>query len=94
MPDQHVLQNNIKPELYETMKSDIQQKLNVIESFAIALDHWTSTGQDAYMAVTAHFLSEDFSTNGYYLNVRHMPQLHDAKKHFGRTLFVPGGMDS
>ena len=49
MPDQHVLQNNVKPELYKTMKSDIQQKLNVIESFAITLDHWTSTGQDAYM---------------------------------------------
>ena len=79
MLDQRVLRNNVIPELYETKKSDIQQKLNVIESFAITLDHWTSTAQDASMAVTAHFLSEDSATNDYCLNVRHMPQSHDAK---------------
>jgi hypothetical protein len=31
------------------------------------------------MAVTAHFLSQDLTINDYCLNVRHMPQSHDAK---------------
>ena len=79
IPDRRVLRNNLIPELYEAKKSDIQQKLNEIESLAITLDHWTSKAQDAFMAVTAHFLSEDFTANDYCLNVRHMPQSHDAK---------------
>ena len=79
IPDRRVLRNNIIPELYRSQKSYLQEKLNEIKSFAITLDHWTSTAQDAYMAVTAHFLSEDFTINDYCLNVRHMPQSHDAK---------------
>ena len=79
IPDRRVLRNNVIPELFQTQKSYLQQKLNEIKSFVITLDHWTSTAQDAYMAVTAHFLSEDFTINDYCLNVRHMPQSHDAK---------------
>ena len=79
IPDRRVLRNSIIPDLYMSQKSDLQRRLNEIDSFAITLDHWTSTAQDAYMAVTAHFLSEDFTINDYCLNVRHMPQSHDAK---------------
>jgi hypothetical protein len=82
IPDRRVLRNSIIPDLYMSQKSDLQRRLNEIDSFAITLDHWTSTAQDAYMAVTAHFLSEDFTINDYCLNVRHMPQSHYAKKHF------------
>jgi predicted small metal-binding protein len=78
IPDRQVLRSGIIPDLYRSQKSDLQEKLNEIYSFAITLNHWTSTAQDAYMAVTAHFLSEDFSINDYCLIVRHMPQSHNA----------------
>lgn len=50
VPDPRILRNYLRliPALYETKKSDMQQKLNEIESFAITLDHWTSKAQDAY----------------------------------------------
>ena len=73
IPDSWVIRNKIIPDLYMTEKFNLQQKLNEIDTFAITLDHWTSTAQDEYMAITAHFLSEDFTVNDYCLNVRHMP---------------------
>ena len=73
IPDRWVIRNKIISDLYMTEKFNLQQKLNEIDTFAITLDHWTSTAQDEYMAITAHFLSEDFTVNDYCLNVRHMP---------------------
>lgn len=79
MPDRRVLRYNIIPDLYRSQKEVLQQKLQECTTIGITLDHWTSVAQDAYMAVTAHFLSHDFTINDYCLNVKHMPQSHDAK---------------
>ncbi|XP_060063633.1 E3 SUMO-protein ligase ZBED1-like [Ylistrum balloti] len=63
---------------YMEQSSVIKSKLKDCVSLGITLDHWTSVAQDAYMAVTAHFLSDNFTISDYCLNVAHMPESHTA----------------
>ena len=79
IPDRRVIRNNIIPDLYMTEKFNLQQNFNEIDTFAITLNRWMSTAEDAYMTITAHFPSEDYTINDYCLNVRHMPQSHNTK---------------
>ncbi|XP_060071429.1 E3 SUMO-protein ligase ZBED1-like [Ylistrum balloti] len=78
IPNRKVIRDSLSPKAYMEQSSVIKSKLKDCVSLGITLDHWTSVAQDAYMAVTAHFLSDNFTISDYCLNVAHMPESHTA----------------
>ncbi|XP_041374446.1 zinc finger BED domain-containing protein 4-like [Gigantopelta aegis] len=79
LPTRKHLRWNLIPKLYNEIKANIKQQLEMVEIVSITTDHWTSRANDAYMSVTAHILTEDFELKDFCLDVAYMPQSHNAE---------------
>ena len=78
IPSRKKVKNDII-ELYESTKKHIYDGLQDCTALAVTVDHWTSTANEAYMAVTGHSLSDSFKVGDYCLNVSFMPESHTAE---------------
>lgn len=68
LPDRTVLSNNYLPALYETCLEQLKGKMvTEAESVCITTDIWTSSVNDAYLGVTAHYINENFTLKSVLL---------------------------
>lgn len=64
---------------YLQAKDSLQKKLHGVQGLALTTDSWTSIVNQAYMAVTAHYVSEDSRLQTHVLIVEPLEERHTAK---------------
>ena len=75
-----ISRNTIKADIekmYKREKERVKTELNSISSrICLTADLWTSIATDGYLALTAHFVDEDWILQKRVLNFHHMPPPH------------------
>ena len=66
-------------EKYEAAKSALTEMLKEPTHIALSTDIWTSIATQAYITVTAHFISPDWELNTFLLQTMSFPENHDAE---------------
>ena len=57
--------NNYLPELYTREKQRIEKQMERATHFAITTNRWTSHADDSYVALTAHYIDEEWSLQSH-----------------------------
>jgi hypothetical protein len=63
LPGRKAISKNMIPALHERCLNTVQEKMDSIKSVCITTDCWTSRNVNSYLAVTAHYITEDCSLN-------------------------------
>ena len=63
-------------ETYDTLKQELKQDLEKQSQVALKTDNWTSCTAQAYITVTAHFLTENWKPVTKVLSTAEMPERH------------------
>lgn len=75
-PDRKTLSTRYLPQMFETEKSRILHLVEGVKHYACTTDMWTSKAQHAYMSLTVHYISEDFSLHSHLLETKEFPDSH------------------
>ena len=67
------------PALYEQVKTQIEQKVKVVEKFSLTTGIWTSWAKHAYTSLTIHYIDDDFELQRYLLGTREFLESHNAE---------------
>ena len=67
--------NGLK-ERYAAMKRKLQESFRLCDNLALTSDIWTSRATQAYVTVTAHYISEDWKIQSYVLCTCEKPEMH------------------
>jgi hypothetical protein len=59
LPGRKAISKNMIPALYERCLNTVQEKMDSVKSACITTDCWTSRNVDSYLAVTAHYITEE-----------------------------------
>lgn len=78
LPTRQVVSAKLIPNKFTEVKSDIQTKLSAVKSCSLTADMWTSSSNDSYLGVTAHWLDDNFNVESHCLTVRPAPGSHTA----------------
>lgn len=79
-PTRQHISNTLIPALYEKTLNKMQNiDLKCITSLSLTTDLWTSASQDAYIAVMAHYINEEFESHNLLLECAPLPSPHTAK---------------
>ena len=68
----------ILPQLYAETKGSLLTELSKYQSFGITTDGWTSMATQSFMAVTVHFIDNNWEMISRVLQTRHPPVCHTA----------------
>jgi len=66
-------------DMYETAKGRLTEVLKNSQHIALSTDIWTSTATQAYITVTAHFISPDWVLKTFVLQTISFPKNHTGK---------------
>ncbi|CAH2096787.1 unnamed protein product [Euphydryas editha] len=80
LPDRNFLSNNLLPALYETCQVQVKQNLETeAESVCLSTDIWTSSVNDAYLGVTAHYIDSNYDLKSVLLECTPIYGTHTAE---------------
>lgn len=82
MPSRKYFSTIELPKLYDLTKKKVVERLKTAEYVSITTDMWTSTANDDYMAVTCHFVDNEFQWNHICLEVIPFPEIN----HMGEAI--------
>ncbi|KAF4525106.1 hypothetical protein B566_EDAN006328 [Ephemera danica] len=78
MPSRKTLTDSIIPRLYNSVAASFRTMLLAASYFAITTDNWTSVAMQAYIAVTVHFIDDNWDLIGLCLCCKEMSIDHTA----------------
>jgi len=78
LPCRQTVSSKMIPDLYADLHASVQSEIRAAPSHAITTDMWTSINQQAFMGVTAHWLTQDFAARSRCLAVKPAPGSHTA----------------
>lgn len=58
--------------LYASAREDIKHKVTCLQNHALTCDNWTSSNNEAYTAVTAHGISNEWEMKEYTIAVQNI----------------------
>lgn len=64
--------------IHDRCKSNVQEKLDKLESISITTDCWTSLANDSYMTVTAHAIDSEWNKMSLVLDTAELEERHTA----------------
>ncbi|KAJ4425388.1 hypothetical protein ANN_28003 [Periplaneta americana] len=67
LPSRKTITKSLLPAAYETCYHRVATKLSSASTVCLTTDCWSSRNTEGYLAVTAHFISEDFKINSVLL---------------------------
>ncbi|KAJ8709373.1 hypothetical protein PYW07_009199 [Mythimna separata] len=80
LPDRKVLSNSLLPALYETCLAQTKTKIEAeAETVCLTTDIWTSSVNDAYLGVTAHYIDNTYNLKSVLLECAPMCGSHTAE---------------
>ena len=62
--------------MFSSMKSDVATELSQAHRIALTTDLWTSSNQNSYMVITAHFLTLDWKLVKRIISFKILPSPH------------------
>lgn len=68
IPSRKVISRNYLPAAYEECRNLIKEKLKNITKVCLTTDCWSSACNDSYLALTAHYITEDFRMESVLLD--------------------------
>lgn len=79
MPSRNHFSGKVIPDLYSETRERVSKMLHEAEHVSLTTDMWSSSMNDDYLGVTAHFIDEDFTLNHVCLEVIPFPEVsHSA----------------
>ena len=78
-PDRKTIMNNYLPELYMREKQRIERQMERATHFAITTDGWTSRANDSYVALTVHYIDEEWSLQSHLLETHQLAEAHTGE---------------
>ncbi|KAF8784933.1 Zinc finger BED domain-containing protein 4 [Argiope bruennichi] len=69
LPSRDTIVNTLLPSIYEEVSHDVERACFTIKKACVTADYWTSVDNESFMAVTAHYLDEEFKMNSLLLEV-------------------------
>jgi zinc finger BED domain-containing protein 1 (E3 SUMO-protein ligase ZBED1) len=79
VPTRKELSTHLLSETYDATKALIKADIAVAKAVALTTDMWTSSANQSYMGVTAHWLTDEFKSQNKCLAVRPAPGSHTAE---------------
>ena len=79
LPSRKTLSTKIIPELYQRSFQKVMDSVDKAEKICLTTDCWTSRTTTSLMAVTCHFVNEDFEMVSYLLDCLMLTQSHTAE---------------
>lgn len=78
LPSRYMISKTIIPALYEKCSNDTKEILKDAKKVCITTDCWTSINMESFMAVTIHFLTDNFIPVSLLLEAASLPVQHTA----------------
>ena len=75
VPSRTFVMNSLK-QRYAAMKHTLQESFRLCGSVALTTDIWTSRATQAYITITAHYITEEWKIQSYVLCTCEMPERH------------------
>lgn len=91
LPSRGTVSNRIA-KLYDSTAKSVKASLDN-RSVALTTDGWTSLHMDAYVTVTAHFISDDWEIKNYVLKTEELREKHTAENVSECILQILGEFD-
>ncbi|CAH1106752.1 unnamed protein product [Psylliodes chrysocephalus] len=79
LPNKKTITHTLLPALYEKTFTDVQEEIKYVKSVTVTTDCWTSINTESYMAVTVHFINQNFDIKSILLHCAVFPQSHTAE---------------
>ncbi|KAK6196376.1 hypothetical protein SNE40_001613 [Patella caerulea] len=76
IPGRHYFADTAVPQLYKSVKDDIQLQLRETSRVAITSDGWTSNSTQSYVTITVHFINDLWELCSFVLQTREMAESH------------------
>ncbi|CAH0552454.1 unnamed protein product [Brassicogethes aeneus] len=61
VPSRKTISNNLLQQLYQSKREKIEEELNQVDYICITTNSWTSTNNESFTAITAHYINEEQS---------------------------------
>lgn len=78
LPSRKIISNNLLPAAYEESRTIIFNKMKTVSKVCLTTDCWTSAANDSYLALTAHFINDDFEQESVLLDCILMEGSHTS----------------
>lgn len=78
LPSRHAISRTMLPAMYEKCVTETTEVLNIAKKVCITTDCWTSVNMESFMAVTAHFLNDNFQPISLLLDCSNFSAQHTA----------------
>ncbi|XP_052806593.1 E3 SUMO-protein ligase ZBED1-like [Mya arenaria] len=76
LPSRRYFTMNVIPEMYTSVRTNVELELKECESLAITTDGWTSRACQSYLTVTAHGLDSNWKQHNHVLATRMLDVSH------------------
>jgi len=96
IPSRSTFSRNILPELYEETKVKIIKNITNTRNIIFTFDFWTSVSVKSFLAITLHFINEQWILTNYLLKVEEMKEEHTGEQisKFIQAIFYEFGISS
>lgn len=79
LPSRKTLCNRLLPQTYDEVVQKVKNLLENSEYLTITTDTWTSTAVENYLAITVHYLNDEWKLISILLDCCHFPDQHTAE---------------
>ena len=80
IPSRSYFSENIVPQIYNNLFNSIKSNISAASYISLTTDIWTANSSNvAFISMTAHWLSNEFSQQRAVLRVMHFPESHTGK---------------
>nr|XP_022910336.1 zinc finger BED domain-containing protein 1-like [Onthophagus taurus] len=78
LPSRHFISRTMLPALFEKCRLRVKELLTEAKRICITTDCWTSINNEAYIAVTAHYVDDKFNLKSLLLECKNLPGNHTS----------------
>lgn len=79
LPSRTTLTRQLLPQAYECRLEEVKAEVSTAEYIALTTDTWTSRATESYIAITAHFIDNNFILQSYLLDCCKFSENHTAE---------------
>lgn len=78
LPNRHTISKELIPALYEKCLVEMKSLTSTVESACLTTDCWTSRNNESFMAITIHFINNEFELKSILLGCHSFNSNHTA----------------
>lgn len=78
LPTRQTISNSFIPSLYEECVLRVKEVVSQVSSVSLTTDAWTSRTNDSFVAITIHFVDDDFKMRSVLLKCAHFDDSHTS----------------